>query len=397
MGEYYTLPSFPYIDKLVEHISPIYMIDRTSICVVNNTLELYLNQAKEAIEPIQNKWDKFKRYTNPYEFIHTFIPGINQSVAKFNPLSRSFFKMHELLKTFNLPEYLPNDSIKSYHIAEGPGGFIEALVYARNNINDKYYGITLINKENTAVPGWTKSKTFLKEHSNVIIETGIDGTGDITNPDNLKDCFNKHKGTADIITADGGFDFSLTYNQQETISHKLVFAEIAFAFAAQKKGGCFILKMFDIFTEPSIDILYLLCSYYDNVSIIKPFTSRYANSERYIVCRGFRLDNTESLIQRCSTILSEYSAENNIKRVLSLEIPYAFKTAISEINAILGQQQLEYIQTTLAIINNSKYEKLQILKRTNIQRCITWCQKFKIPYNRINTNTNIFSSSKDET
>ena len=129
--------------------------------------------------------------------------------------------------------------------------------------------------------------------------------------------------------------------------------------------------MFDIFTEPSIDILYILSNYYDNVSIIKPFTSRYANSERYVVCRGFRVNNTESIVQRCSTILSEYSAENNIKRILSIKIPIAFKSTISEINAILGQQQLEYIQTTLAIINNSKYDKLQMLKRTNIQRCIT--------------------------
>ena len=51
----------------------------------------------------------------------------------------------------------------------------------------------------------------------------------------------------------------------------------------QKYGGTFVLKIFDIFTEPTIDFLYLLSSLYKNVFIMKPETSRIANSEKYII------------------------------------------------------------------------------------------------------------------
>ena len=56
----------------------------------------------------------------------------------------------------------------------------------------------------------------------------------------------------------------------------------------QKKNGTFILKIFDIFNKTSIDIVYLLSYYYKTVYIVKPNTSRYANSEKYIVCRYFK-------------------------------------------------------------------------------------------------------------
>ena len=48
----------------------------------------------------------------------------------------------------------------------------------------------------------------------------------------------------EIITADGGFDFSIDFNKQETLSIKLIFCQICYAIALQKSGGTFILKIF---------------------------------------------------------------------------------------------------------------------------------------------------------
>ena len=39
--------------------------------------------------------------------------------------------------------------------------------------------MTLMDQENDNVPGWKKSILFLKKNKNVIIEKGIDGTGDL--------------------------------------------------------------------------------------------------------------------------------------------------------------------------------------------------------------------------
>ena len=41
-----------------------------------------------------------------------------------------------------------------------------------------------------------------------------------------------------------------------------------------------LLKMFDLFTYSSLDLLYILSLSYEKVYIVKPNTSRFANSEK---------------------------------------------------------------------------------------------------------------------
>ena len=65
-------------------------------------------------------------------------------VASYSPLSRSYFKMIELLKTFRLE--MDSKPIRSFHLAEGPGGFIEALCKVRKCPYDTYTGITIMTK-----------------------------------------------------------------------------------------------------------------------------------------------------------------------------------------------------------------------------------------------------------
>ena len=109
---------------------------------LSNSLSYYLNDIKKRIETQENEWDIYKRYTNPYEYIHTCVPGKRKCVAKVKPLSRSYFKMIELTRFFHLLDsYEQTPSLKSFHLAEGPGGFIEALSHIRNNRNDKYIGM----------------------------------------------------------------------------------------------------------------------------------------------------------------------------------------------------------------------------------------------------------------
>jgi hypothetical protein len=43
--------------------------------------------------------------------------------------------------------------------------------------------------------------------------------------------------------------------------------------------------------------------------------------------------------------------------------------------------------------DKGNYDKIEHLKKKNIQKCITWCQTHNIPYNKINQNTNIFLNS----
>jgi 23S rRNA U2552 (ribose-2'-O)-methylase RlmE/FtsJ len=390
----FQLPIIQYNTNLIATIN--IELSTQSPYIINKSLCKYLSFIKEQIDTRQINWDKYKKYTNTYEYIHSNIPNTKFSICNHKPLSRSFYKMIEICKQLYVLENLPQ-ACKSFHLAEGPGGFIEALALMRSQINDTYYGMTLIDDDNS-IPGWRKSKSFLLNNPNVFIEKGCDNRGDLMNPDNLKHCFMKYNGTMDLITADGGFDFSHDFNQQEIVSSKLIMCQIAFAIAMQKQGGHFIIKFFDTFTKFSLDLLFLLSNLYEQVYFIKPNTSRLANSEKYVVCKGFRLNATEEIVKKFYKIINDITAIDCIYSLFNFDLPYIFINKIEEINAIFGQQQIENIVATLYLIDNTgnnKYDKLETLKKNNIQKCIWWCQKFNLSYTKPIPNNNIFLSRFD--
>jgi 23S rRNA U2552 (ribose-2'-O)-methylase RlmE/FtsJ len=448
---------------------------------ISSSIYSHLCNMKQQIEQYQSDWDNIKKFTNPFEFIHTNIAGNKTNISKLRPLSRSFYKMIEIVIGTNLLNEYSNTiktevdyhaGINTFHLAEGPGGFIEAISYLRgleydkikknkqqslsssvsttqvpllstnvqilkrntdlhdeymkelehNKIskrifdrasscatvsgntqdlttghisasmhkynhqyeiygNDRYYGMTLIN-DDPICPGWKKTKTFLDANPNVIIETGEDKTGNLLSISNFNYCASKYKNKMELITADGGFDFSLDFNNQENIAIRLILAEVFFALAMQKKGGSFVLKIFDIFHKPTVDILYLLSYYYSNVSIIKPYTSRIANSEKYVICQNFKLDDSTLVIEEISRVFP-YIIDGNseIMSLLARKHDVYYLNKIEEMNAILSFQQIDNISSTLSIITTHKNaEKIEQYKKLNIQKCISWCEKYNIPY-----------------
>jgi 23S rRNA U2552 (ribose-2'-O)-methylase RlmE/FtsJ len=373
--------------------------------ICSNSLSNYLYDIKERIHIYEKEWDIYKRYTNPYEYIHSPVPSIynqtdaksfsnkyrgsNRSISKYKPLSRSYFKMIEITNFFRLLDINETSiqsidaPISSFHLAEGPGGFIEALVNMRENKNDTYIGITILDDVYDAnIPAWKKSEYFLNENPNVYIETGVDKTGDILSIANFDYCVDKYGSKMDIITGDGGFDFSVDFNSQEINISRLLFAQVAYAICLQKQKGSFILKIFDCFMQHTLDVLAILSSFYEKVYITKPQTSRYANSEKYIVCKGFLFSqsNRNNFIpfirSAFEKMIDPLNAQYEIIRFLSVPLSNYFISRIEELNAIFGQQQIENIHFTISLIDSkTRGEKLNTLIKANVEKCMLWCSK----------------------
>ena len=383
---YYVLPRASL--TIYHYIDCILKCDH-DIPVISNTLANYLYAIKEKIDDCERDWDIFKKYTNPYEYIHTMVPYKKNCVAKYKPLSRSYYKMIEIIHTFNI---LPDQpAINTFHLAEGPGGFIEAVANIRKQSNDKYTGITLMADMNDPnIPGWKKTNNFLRANPNVEIIYGADGTGDILSLQNMMDCNEKYASSMDLVTADGGFDFSSDFNKQETSISFLLFAQVTYALILQKHGGSFVLKLFDCFMQHTVDILYILSAFYKKVYVSKPQTSRNANSEKYIVCKDFiHHSNCEFLpyfYRAFEKMLMDKPPNLPIcvHRFLNMPIPLYFTNKLEEYNAIFGQQQIENIQYTISLIENKhNQEKIDKLIRNNIQKCINWCNKYHIQHHII--------------
>ena len=349
--------------------------------VISNSLSQYLYEIKNKITTYGNDWDTYKKYTNPYEYINSIVPNKSKCVSKYKPLSRSYFKMIEIITAFDLCSF---NTINSFHLAEGPGGFIEALANTRRNLTDNYIGMTLLDDANDYnIPAWKKSDTFLRNNPNVKLENGKTGTGNILSMENFDYCLAKYGSSMDIITADGGFDFSSDFNNQENNIVQLLFGQVCYALCMQKQGGHFVLKIFDCFMEHTIDILYILSAFYKSVYITKPNTSRYANSEKYIVCKNFLFSSNSAFLPGLRKCLnSTIDSTTHIHRFLKCPISNYYISKLEEYNAIAGQQQIEHIQQTIMLIENKhKNDKIDNLIRTNTQKCTNWCVSHDIQYN----------------
>ena len=393
---YYKLPFLNYIinDKDINLKFVDSEENMNDLVITNSSLYFYLKQSKEQISDNYKEWDIYKKITNPYEFIHTNYDK-NNYISRLKPLSRAYYKMIELVNHFNLYKD-ESESIKTFHLAEGPGGFIEAIVNVRKNPFDEYYGMTLIDDSDN-IPGWKKSNDFLNKYKNVFIERGSPGNGDLYSYENLEYIKQNHGHKYELVTGDGGFDFSIDFSKQEINATRLILSQIIFALILQKNGGSFILKVFDLFTKPSIDMIYLLNSLYRDVYITKPKTSRYANSEKYIVCIDFNLEAFSTIEQRLLNTFRVCQDINYKKYIfsslLAIDYNFSFFKSIKEINSIIGQQQLNVINNTLIMIKktNISNSKLDSDKRKNIQLCINWCKENNIPYNDYKKN-NIFTN-----
>ena len=149
----------------------------------------------------------------------------------------------------------------------------------------------------------------------------------------------------------------------------------------------------------SIDLLYLLSSFYEKVYITKPQTSRSANSEKYIVCKRFMYNSNMTFYSHIHrTFQTMVKSSTFAFRFLNVPIPNYYLTKLEEYNSIFGQQQIENIHNTICLIETKqKMDKIDILIKTNIQKCLNWCIKFNVPFNEIFNNINAFSSTFSNT
>ena len=153
----------PFFNLEVSDKIPEYLLD--------NKIYVKLNKYKNMINGINNIkiWDFCKKLSNEYELLHHCIKNkhTNLGIANYGPISRSFFKMWEICKDFDIIDQ-QNTRIVYGALAEGPGGFIECFNFFRRRAcvqpKDSIKCITL-RPHNNDIPGWKKSHRIFRECS----------------------------------------------------------------------------------------------------------------------------------------------------------------------------------------------------------------------------------------
>ena len=348
---------------------------------------------KDKIDKLENNenWDKMKKIGNPYELIYTTYnkKRKNDSISLYIPISRSYFKMWEIFHKFNFFKYfqVENNNFVFSHLAEGPGGFMEATYNYRKNIKnnvDVYYCITL--KPTTEhIPDFNKLKKIYGENNNININYG--NLYCINDVKNYISNFNINK--ANFVSADGGFDYSSDFNGQEINSCQIIYSECIIALNILKKHGSFVCKVFDLFSITMVQLMYIIYESFEHVHIYKPDTSRPANSEKYIICMNYKDNLTEleknnllKLIEKWSTITNELSKDNSLI-FNNIKVNNNFINKLEEYNKLYIKNQMYYLNSTIELSQN-KFDKdkyYEIIQK-QVSNALEWCKKYKVEINK---------------
>tara|TARA_B100001564_G_scaffold348958_2_gene351485 strand:- start:24 stop:6842 length:6819 start_codon:yes stop_codon:yes gene_type:complete len=231
-------------------------------------------------------WSSTHHYINDYEI----MPLIIENGEKNN---RAYYKLWELLLDDNIVKK------KNFHLislAEAPGNFVKCVQTLLHSGWNDYVICTKLDDRNT-----TTQNDFFEVYKNHIfgfsrgklqLPSNPNYNGDLTSKDEIEAFINYitlENKQADLITADGGMDKKNEDDFMfEEYNHLPLFlGEVIAALFTQKIGGTFILKMYDTIYINSINLLHILSAFYNKVVIIKPYTSRPCNSEKYVKCSDF--------------------------------------------------------------------------------------------------------------
>lgn len=315
-----------------------------------------LNRTKSLIDKEPHKWNNCKKCINDYEYIYSSSFS-NKNICTKKPISRSYFKILEIMKLFNIKDYKKVDSL-----AEAPGGFIEYFNETKCEIN----AISLISGDKS-IPHWNHN---IIKNNNLKLHSGIDKTGDIYKILNILNYVkNSGKNSSDIVTGDGGFDYTVNFSNQELDSYRLIYSEVLMGLLLLKDGGIFICKIFDIFYLKTIKLMYILRKSFDKMFIVKPSMSRNTNSEKYIVCIGYKGYDKELI----NMMLRYFHQE------LEINIPLKFIKNIHTFN-------INYVKTQIEEIKRGVNMKVEDIKRfpsdIQIEIGVNWCKRFGLEINR---------------
>ena len=306
------------------------------------------------------------KIVNPFEFIHTNVPGSIISVSKVKPDANIFFELMEIFQLFNI-----NDILSTKHKI--------SIAHLTPNHSSTNYLLNMLREESDDC---IISEDFeYNKIYNIFIT-------------------NKFEKKLDLLICEFTPE---DYNDIQKYTHNMLLIFIIITKYQSNLGTC-IIKIDNLFYKAIIDIIFLLSSIYDKIILVKPIISNITKGERYIVCKSFNsniLENSNICGQLDEKILkklnnTESVSDKYIDSLIDDDIPYYFLNKLEESNAIIGQQQLDaYDQIINIFKNRNRDEKMENLKRQHIQKCIQWCEKNQLPHNKFIDKVNIFLNPKE--
>lgn len=346
-----------------------------------------LETLKETIQQYDNTdtWDLAKRITNPYELVYTNSSRLKlpKSTCCFTPLSRSYFKMTEILSQCGFFERHKQPKLRSLHVCEGPGGFIESFLYqaeVHKRIVTTSHAMTLKSTHHM-IPGWRRATQFLQKHKQITLLYGPSRSGDIYERENQEVCVEAaHEQSlgAMLVTGDGGFDFSGDfYAQEKSMFRLLVCSALILLRSVAPEGDC-VLKLFDVQSPATRDLITLMAACFKQWTLYKPATSRPCNSEWYFIGRGaLSAQSREPLMITLERVRDWLEREETLRQIWKVN---PLEDLLRRLQEERIQKQSAALKRVLAFCREEHdAQTCEALWNQNRIPSIQWCYAFRMP------------------
>lgn len=239
------------------------------------------------------QFDKFWKECDPFHHEKRIVAWLGNTCNVTN----AWLKCYEILVHYNLLPDKLDDSIlgnkttfNHFDNAAFPGSFILSTHHLAQQKSwhrqYRWYGSSLLDKNTqNAAPLDDKFKLYATYPDQWLMS--VENNGDVLLAENQIEFCKSLGGKIDLYTSDLGFDVSADYNNQELIHLPANIGQILTGLLTLRKGGSLVTKQYMFFESVTVSIIYLLGQFFEELHICKPITSRQANSEVYLVGKGF--------------------------------------------------------------------------------------------------------------
>lgn len=255
----------------------------------------------------------------------------------------------------------PGEQLCWVDVAAGPGGFSEYGMWrtrrdqeARDKVRTQQTPLTNVTCVRIIAVTLRGRDDFRTENFNIDtpIETfqavyGPDGTGDLHDTavtEELRQLVmleTAGKGVP-LFTADGGIDVSGHESDQELLTLPLVMSQLATGLEVLAVDGTLVCKLFTTVLPATVRTLWMVIELFDQVTMVKPVTSRPGNSEHYLVARGLRDIGRDVMDSRIQALRNASDAMRAGRTILLThgELPKCFQEWIRKSNNLKAMAQV---------------------------------------------------------
>lgn len=359
----------------------------------NLLLKDKINAEKNKISPIRDdpgsnrKFDSVSSACNKYEDLRgrrgVLVQNYNAEIV-----TNAWMKMYECMSLLEEPILSKlsknanedHKSFHSFHIAEAPGNFMVAMnhyLYSHYpNLDWRWLANSYRDLYSSNTYYLTDTYGLIQQHKDRWV-FGADGDGDITSSANIRSFAAKVQsefgtpgkstsilGGLHFITSDVKFvPPDVNYDEEEFQNIPVQMGHMLSSLVTLRKGGVCMLKEFSFFEAPKMSHLYLLANCFQKLYIVKPETSRPANSEVYVFGIGYKKNLTDLQIDVLYDIMqyTRFMTDKSPSIFKKDAIPKVFAERVHKLNQKLVEKQIPALNRNIDLFRqyeHAHYEEI---------------------------------------